>query len=64
MTALPLDHVPLRNASFGMGGGDIFLDNVVCKGNEQTLIGCQHESIRVHNCNHSEDAGVICASTF
>ena len=60
VNAFPLGAVPLRSASFGMGEGDIFLDNVVCRGNEQTLIDCRYESIGVHNCDHSEDAGVLC----
>ena len=53
--------VALRSALFGQGGGPIFLDNVVCTGDEFSLVECQHPGIaRSQFCNHSEDAGVIC----
>ena len=48
----------LGQAFFGQGTGQIFLDNVVCTGDESTLISCPH--ITNHNCQHSEDAGVRC----
>ena len=40
--------------------GDIFLDNVGCTGNETNLFECAHRGVGVHDCVHSEDAGVIC----
>ena len=43
---------------FGVGTGDIVLDNVQCTGEEQTLLQCTTSTD--HNCNHIEDAGVIC----
>ena len=45
-------------AHFGVGSGDIMLDNVQCTGEELTLLDCP--AITDHNCNHIEDAGVIC----
>ena len=47
-------------AAFGEGVGDIFLDNVVCDGNELRLIDCPSNPLAAHNCLHSEDAGVVC----
>ena len=47
-------------AAFGQGIGDIFLDNVVCDGNELRLIDCSSNPLAAHNCLHSEDAGVVC----
>ena len=47
-------------ASFGRGTGGIFLDDVGCSGQEQYLVNCFHSNIGVHNCGHSEDAGVFC----
>ena len=41
-------------------GTEIFLDNVVCMGNESSLLKCQSNTIKEHNCEHSEDAGVRC----
>ena len=50
----------LRSATFGRGGGPIFLDNVVCTGDESSLAECQHQGIGSHDCFHFEDAGVVC----
>ena len=52
--------VPLRKAYFGPGPGSILLDNVLCYGNELSLLMCRHNPIGVHDCLHSEDAGVRC----
>ncbi|KAG9281709.1 scavenger receptor cysteine-rich domain-containing group B protein [Astyanax mexicanus] len=48
-------------AFFGQGWGTILLDNVKCIGTEASLQQCSHISWDVHNCNHSEDAGVTCS---
>ncbi|XP_041096952.1 scavenger receptor cysteine-rich domain-containing group B protein isoform X2 [Polyodon spathula] len=49
-----------EQAYFGQGSGTIFLDNVKCRGSEISLLHCSHIRWDVHNCNHSEDAGVTC----
>ena len=57
---MTLDSLPLHGAFFGSGSGPIFLDNVVCRGTESSLLECRINPIRQHNCDHSEDAGVRC----
>nr|XP_046185815.1 scavenger receptor cysteine-rich domain-containing group B protein isoform X1 [Oncorhynchus gorbuscha] len=48
-------------AYFGPGNGTILLDNLKCSGSEASLQQCSHIPWDVHNCDHSEDAGVTCS---
>ena len=54
----------MRNATFGEVDPDIYrilLDQLVCNGTEQSLLDCSAGvEVGVHNCDHSEDAGVRC----
>ena len=50
----------LGGAYFGESSGPIWYDNVDCVGNETNITQCSHSGIGVHNCNHSQDAGVVC----
>ncbi|XP_029949279.1 scavenger receptor cysteine-rich domain-containing group B protein-like [Salarias fasciatus] len=47
-------------AAFGPGGGPIWLDDVSCSGNESSISHCRHPGFGVDNCDHYEDASVIC----
>lgn len=46
----------------GFGRGLILLDEVECVGNETELGKCVHKPFGDHNCDHIEDAGVLCLS--
>jgi hypothetical protein len=47
---------------FGQGNGHIWLDNLDCTGTLSNLNSCTHNGWGMHNCDHSEDAGVICST--
>ena len=49
-----------RQAFFGRGNGKIWLSNIHCVGNETSILQCAHQDWGVNNCDHHEDASVIC----
>ena len=49
-----------KSAYFGEGSGPIHYDDVTCNGTETHLANCSHLGIGIENCDHSEDAGVVC----
>uniref|UniRef100_A0A8C7VST7 Deleted in malignant brain tumors 1 protein-like n=1 Tax=Oncorhynchus mykiss TaxID=8022 RepID=A0A8C7VST7_ONCMY len=51
----------LGSAYFGQGSGQIWMDNIECSGSESTLRQCSHTT--THDCNHGEDAGVVCSGS-
>ena len=49
-----------RKAHFGQGQGPIWLDDVGCREEHNSITECRHRGWGVHNCKHREDAGVCC----
>ena len=45
---------------FGEGSGIIWFDDVQCTGSEAHLYDCLNDGVGIHNCRHTEDAGVTC----
>ena len=47
-------------SDFGPGSGHIWLDDVVCTGEEFFIQDCDHRRIAESNCDHTEDVGLRC----
>lgn len=51
-----------HGAFYGVGDGEIWLDEIRCTGNELSLLACRRGMSNVHKCSHYQDAGVVCLS--
>uniref|UniRef100_A0A4X1W6T8 Lysyl oxidase homolog n=2 Tax=Sus scrofa TaxID=9823 RepID=A0A4X1W6T8_PIG len=49
-----------HSAKYGPGTGRIWLDNLNCRGTEQSVTECASRGWGNSDCTHDEDAGVIC----
>ncbi|XP_035534569.1 deleted in malignant brain tumors 1 protein-like [Morone saxatilis] len=50
-------------AYFGRGRDQVLLDDVDCTGHEKSISDCPHRGFGEHDCDHNEDAGVVCSDT-
>uniref|UniRef100_A0A3B5AD72 SRCR domain-containing protein n=1 Tax=Stegastes partitus TaxID=144197 RepID=A0A3B5AD72_9TELE len=48
-------------AFFGSGQDQVWLDDIECTGHEKSIADCPHRGFGEHDCDHSEDAGVVCS---
>ncbi|XP_028253060.1 deleted in malignant brain tumors 1 protein-like isoform X2 [Parambassis ranga] len=48
---------------FGRGHDQVWLDDIECTGHEKSLADCPHRGFGEHDCDHNEDAGVICSES-
>ena len=65
---IPVGGRDVSDRFFGEGSGPIWLDDVTCpegaagKGGVSYVSMCAHDAWGTNNCEHNEDAGVICTS--
>ncbi|XP_078408912.1 antigen WC1.1-like [Cetorhinus maximus] len=59
----PLASIDYSARSFGEGSGRIWLDEIECISHESTIWQCRTDPWGQHNCNHREDAGVLCSDS-
>ena len=61
-----LQYVPIGavalTSGFTNGAGQIWLDQVACRGTETRLIDCPANPLGTHDCSHIEDVGVRCVT--
>lgn len=48
-------------AYFGRGQDQVWLDDIECTGHEKSLAQCPHRGFGEHDCDHNEDAGLVCS---
>ncbi|XP_025100428.1 scavenger receptor cysteine-rich type 1 protein M130-like isoform X3 [Pomacea canaliculata] len=55
--------VAVGSGKYGGGSGPILFSYLQCVGHETSLAQCQYPGLYRHNCDHSEDVGVMCNFT-
>uniref|UniRef100_A0A3B4BL78 SRCR domain-containing protein n=1 Tax=Pygocentrus nattereri TaxID=42514 RepID=A0A3B4BL78_PYGNA len=51
----------LEAAAFGRGEGQVWSEQLQCRGNESQIHFCPTSSSLKHNCSHDSDVGLVCA---
>ncbi|KAI4876034.1 hypothetical protein NFI96_008929, partial [Prochilodus magdalenae] len=52
----------LGGAAFGRGEGQVWSEELQCRGNESQIHSCPSSSLK-HNCSHDSDVGLVCAAS-
>lgn len=50
-------------AFFGMGTDQVWMDDIDCTGKENVLAECPHRGFGENDCDHDEDAGLVCSES-
>ena len=50
----------LEVSDFGIGTGPIFLDDLSCEEDDETLLDCSSAALGLHACTHDQDVAVRC----
>ena len=51
----------LSGLPFGPGNGNpLFIESLVCQGNEERLLSCADIDLRLSSCTHQDDVSVRC----
>ncbi|KAI4893080.1 hypothetical protein NFI96_006176 [Prochilodus magdalenae] len=53
----------LGGAAFGRGEGQVWSEELQCRGNESQIHSCPTSSLLKHNCTHDSDVGLVCAGS-
>ncbi|XP_072530159.1 scavenger receptor cysteine-rich domain-containing group B protein-like [Salminus brasiliensis] len=54
----------LGAAAFGRGEGQVWSEELQCRGNESQIHFCPTSSSLKHNCSHDNDVGLVCAVSW
>ena len=60
MLGYPSALIARSQAYYGRGIGQIWIDQLGCTGDEDSIFDCRMNKLGDHNCKHREDAGVEC----
>ncbi|XP_036840121.1 neurotrypsin-like [Oncorhynchus mykiss] len=52
----------LQHSYFGPGSGLFHYERLGCRGNENSLLDCRSRKFVTSDCNHGNEAGVVCAA--
>ncbi|XP_076860595.1 scavenger receptor cysteine-rich type 1 protein M130-like [Brachyhypopomus gauderio] len=53
----------LGAAAFGRGEGQVWTEELQCRGNESEIYSCPTSSSLKHDCSHDNDVGLVCADS-